>query len=113
MTAPIQANSLAAEPPAQPQDPDQRPDEPLILYIARVPGSRDVFLTTMKPRHKVVTAEDVSSSLYYLHVNQPGDGLGFDASTDDDDELRQALDRLCREDFSEVDWEQKEGLMRN
>ena len=33
----------------------------------------DVFLTPMKPRQKVVTAEDVQSSLYYLHVNQPED----------------------------------------
>lgn len=33
----------------------------------------DVFLTPIKPRQKVVTAEDVQSSLYYLHVNQPED----------------------------------------
>ena len=33
----------------------------------------DVFLTTMKPREKVVTAQDVQSSLYYLHLNNPND----------------------------------------
>ena len=29
----------------------------------------------MKPRKKIVTAEDVMSSLYFLHVDQPGEGL--------------------------------------
>ncbi|KAI4126466.1 MAG: hypothetical protein LQ347_004958 [Umbilicaria vellea] len=33
----------------------------------------DVFLTTMKPLQKVVTAQDVQSSLYYLHVDDPAD----------------------------------------
>lgn len=33
----------------------------------------DVFLTTMKPQRKVVTAQDVQSSLYYLHVATPND----------------------------------------
>jgi hypothetical protein len=64
---------LAADPPL---DPTERlpPNTPaLVLYIARVPGSRDVFLTPIKPREKVVTAEDVQSSLYYLHINGPED----------------------------------------
>lgn len=47
--------------------------EPLTLYIARVPGSKDVFLSPMKPREKVVTAEDIHSSLYFVHVEQPED----------------------------------------
>jgi hypothetical protein len=32
-----------------------------------------VFLTPIKPRQKVVTAEDIESSLYYLHVHGPED----------------------------------------
>lgn len=61
--------SIASNPPPHPNAPSGLPQLPLILYIARVPGSRDVFLTPMKPREKVVTAEDVQSSLYYVHVN--------------------------------------------
>ncbi|KAL8700123.1 MAG: hypothetical protein Q9201_005629 [Fulgogasparrea decipioides] len=45
----------------------------LVLYIARVPGSRDVFLTTAKPLQKVVTAQDIQSSLYYIHLDSPDD----------------------------------------
>lgn len=33
----------------------------------------DVFLSPMKPREKVVTAEDVTSSLYFVHVEHPED----------------------------------------
>jgi hypothetical protein len=33
----------------------------------------DVFLSPMKPREKVVTAEDIQNSLYYIHVEQPED----------------------------------------
>lgn len=65
--------TLASNPPRYPRNPTHEKHEPLVLYIARVPGSKDVFLTPMKPRQKVVTAEDVQSSLYYLHVNQPED----------------------------------------
>ena len=60
---------LASNPPAHPNTRIQSNTQPLVLYIARVPGSRDVFLTPIKPREKVVTAEDVQSSLYYVHVN--------------------------------------------
>lgn len=35
----------------------------------------DVFLTPLKPRDKVVSAHDVQSSLYYLHVDDPEDSL--------------------------------------
>ncbi|KAF2664550.1 hypothetical protein BT63DRAFT_429310 [Microthyrium microscopicum] len=63
---------LAADPPWDPRT--QAPfQEPLVLYIARVPGSRDIFLTPIKPRKKVVTAEDIESSLYFLHVHGPDD----------------------------------------
>jgi hypothetical protein len=81
--------ALASNPPAYPRNPTHVRNEPLVLYIARVPGSKgtavvhlhrvssnrspDVFLSPMKPRQKVVTAEDITSSLYFLHVEQPED----------------------------------------
>ena len=82
---------LADNPPERlPQNASQLVQQPLTLYIARVPGSRgeccqirisnprltgpaDVFLTTIKPQEKVVTASDVQSSLYYVHVDSPED----------------------------------------
>jgi hypothetical protein len=90
--------TLAANPPPDPRVSGQAHLEPLTLYIARVPGSRgmsikirhmsptneisDVFLTPLKPREKVVTAEDVQSSLYYLHFESPEDeGLLDDNSS--------------------------------
>ena len=75
MGSTVEANSLstvtdiASNPPSHPNAPLETPQLPLTLYIARVPGSRDVFLTPLKPREKVVSAEDVQSSLYYVHVN--------------------------------------------
>ncbi|KAF1983581.1 hypothetical protein K402DRAFT_423688 [Aulographum hederae CBS 113979] len=67
--------ALAADPPLYARGTGAEKQEPLILYIARVPGSRDVFLTPMKPRQKVVTAEDVQASLYFVHVSRPEDDL--------------------------------------
>ncbi|KAL9121072.1 MAG: hypothetical protein Q9187_002377, partial [Circinaria calcarea] len=86
MTTAIEARSLssvtalAANPPRYPRNPTHTIQQPLVLYIARVPGSRDVFLSTLKPREKVVTAQDIESSLYYFHVDAPYD-----------EDLRQAL----------------------
>ncbi|KAJ4320557.1 hypothetical protein N0V94_003315 [Neodidymelliopsis sp. IMI 364377] len=65
--------ALASNPPAYPRNPTYVKHEPLVLYIARVPGSKDVFLSPMKPREKVVTAEDIQSSLYFVHVEHPQD----------------------------------------
>ncbi|KAF2631656.1 hypothetical protein BU25DRAFT_193227 [Macroventuria anomochaeta] len=65
--------ALASNPPAYPRNPTHVKHEPLVLYIARVPGSKDVFLSPMKPREKVVTAEDITSSLYFVHVEHPQD----------------------------------------
>ncbi|PVH88035.1 hypothetical protein DL98DRAFT_648922 [Cadophora sp. DSE1049] len=64
---------LAGNPPKYPRNPTEAKRESLTLYIARVPGSRDIILTTLKPQLKNVTAEDVASSLYYLHLNTPED----------------------------------------
>ncbi|GAB7365078.1 hypothetical protein MBLNU230_g5859t1 [Neophaeotheca triangularis] len=75
----VEANSLssvtdiASNPPAHPGVPVDEPLRPLTLYIAKVPGSQDVFLTPLKPREKVVSAEDVLSALYYVHFNSEHD----------------------------------------
>ncbi|KAK0750643.1 hypothetical protein B0T18DRAFT_437766 [Schizothecium vesticola] len=65
-------NILAANPPQYPHHPEVR--ESLTLYISRVPGTRDVILSTLRPQKKNVTGEDVINSLYYVHL---------DLSTDD------------------------------
>ncbi|QSS63411.1 hypothetical protein I7I51_00469 [Histoplasma capsulatum] len=41
--------TLAANPPRYPRNPCKAPLKPLVLYIVRVPGSRDVFLSPLKP----------------------------------------------------------------
>lgn len=46
----------------------------------------DVFLTTMKPQKKSVTAQDVKSSLYYMHVDRLED-YELLSSFDDSDHL--------------------------
>lgn len=49
----------------------------------------DVFLTTMKPRQKVVTAQDVESSLYYCHLETVQDAAiraSMQSLSDDDDD---------------------------
>ncbi|ODA81331.1 hypothetical protein RJ55_04296 [Drechmeria coniospora] len=61
-------NSLASNPPQYPEKPNEEKQEPVVLYISRVPGTRDVILSTFKPRAKSVTAEDVANSLYYVHL---------------------------------------------
>ena len=73
--------TLASNPPLYPRNPTEPDRHPLTLYIVRVPGSRDVFLTPLKPREKVVNAQDVISSLYFLHVDDPSDdSIAVDAA---------------------------------
>ncbi|KAL3461412.1 hypothetical protein BJX64DRAFT_261037 [Aspergillus heterothallicus] len=68
--------SIASNPPAYPRNPTQRKLDPLVLYIVRVPGSKDVFLTPLKPPTKYsVSAEAINASLYYLHVASPEDDI--------------------------------------
>ncbi|KAI8240272.1 hypothetical protein K4K55_000968 [Colletotrichum sp. SAR 10_96] len=67
-------NYLAANPPQYPHNPAGERQEPLTLYISRVPGTRDVILTTSKPHLKNVTSEDVANSFYYIHLELPGEG---------------------------------------
>ncbi|PHH79958.1 hypothetical protein CDD82_2061 [Ophiocordyceps australis] len=64
-------NVLAANPPQYPEKPQQDKQEPLVLYISRVPGTRDVILSPFKPQVKNVTGGDVSTCLYYLHLELP------------------------------------------
>lgn len=77
----IEAHSLAAitelasNPPPEPRTGALSSATSLTLYIVRVPGSRDVFLTPLKPRDRVVNAQDVQSSLYFIHHDNPGDLL--------------------------------------
>ncbi|KAF5549910.1 oxidoreductase [Fusarium mexicanum] len=64
-------NNLAGNPPQYPINPAQEKQDPLTLYISRVPGTRDVILSPFKPQLKNVTAEDVASCLYYVHFEAP------------------------------------------
>ncbi|KAI0395638.1 hypothetical protein F5Y17DRAFT_422470 [Xylariaceae sp. FL0594] len=66
-------NQLASNPPQYPKKPNETRQDALTLYISRVPGTRDIILSTMKPQLKNVTAEDVASSLYYVHLQTPED----------------------------------------
>lgn len=45
----------------------------LNVRLERLTRCVDVFLTTTKPLQKVVTAQDVQSSLYYIHVDSQDD----------------------------------------
>ncbi|KAG0647370.1 hypothetical protein D0Z07_6981 [Hyphodiscus hymeniophilus] len=79
MSSYVEAKSLseitdiASNPPKYPRNPTWKQRNSLTLYIARVPGSKDIILTTLKPQLKNVTAEDVASSLYYFHLNTEDD----------------------------------------
>ncbi|KAM4055800.1 hypothetical protein HRG_008349 [Hirsutella rhossiliensis] len=66
-------NFLAANPPQYPEKPTEKRPGPLVLYISRVPGTRDVILSPFKPQVRNVTAEDVATSLYYVHLDAPSD----------------------------------------
>ncbi|KAK2865216.1 hypothetical protein FQN49_003792 [Arthroderma sp. PD_2] len=77
---PVEARSLgtiinlASNPPAYPRNPTQKPLEPLVLYIVRVPGSKDVFLSPLKPpTQPSLSPESLNASLYFLHVAGPKD----------------------------------------
>ncbi|EXJ95544.1 hypothetical protein A1O1_00666 [Capronia coronata CBS 617.96] len=88
MSAPIEARSISslstllANPPQYPRNPTHQVHDSLVLYIVRVPGSQDVFLTPLKPPTKTsISIDAVQSSLYFLHVERPEDG-----------ELRQSIE---------------------
>ena len=57
-------------------------------YVFSIPGlmtPADVFLTTIKPQEKVVTASDVQSSLYYVHVDSLEDYKLLESSDSEED----------------------------
>ncbi|PGH15100.1 hypothetical protein AJ79_02626 [Helicocarpus griseus UAMH5409] len=66
--------TLASNPPRYPRNPSKAPLEPLVLYIVRVPGKRDVFLSRLKPpTESSVSPELINAALYYIHVATPED----------------------------------------
>ncbi|KFY35184.1 hypothetical protein V494_06134, partial [Pseudogymnoascus sp. VKM F-4513 (FW-928)] len=79
MHPPVEAQSLssllqiASNPPRYPRNPSEPKRDPLVLYIARVPGSQDIILTPLKPDIKNLKELDVASCLYYLHRDLPTD----------------------------------------
>lgn len=77
MKLPIEGESmeaLAALADNPPQSPHGQPRRnALVLYIARVPGSRDVILTPHKPQRDIITQHDVQSALYLLHYDRHED----------------------------------------
>ncbi|ETN41384.1 uncharacterized protein HMPREF1541_03319 [Cyphellophora europaea CBS 101466] len=87
-TATVEALSLASltallsQPPQYPRNPTHKSHQPLVLYIVRVPGSRDVVLTPLKPPTKAsISLDAIQTSLYYLHVE-----------TADDEVVKQSLE---------------------
>ncbi|TQS38881.1 hypothetical protein Golomagni_00607 [Golovinomyces magnicellulatus] len=84
MAVSVEANSLseitqiASNPPNFPRNPAGIRRESLTLYISRVPGTEDIILSTLRPLTKNVTAEDVTTCLYYLHVNSERDSQHFE-----------------------------------
>ncbi|KAF7545946.1 hypothetical protein G7Z17_g8788 [Cylindrodendrum hubeiense] len=77
-------NNLASNPPQYPVNPTDERQDPLVLYISRVPGTRDVILSPFKPQLKIVSSEDVASSLYYIHLEAPSSDLSASAAPQDD-----------------------------
>ncbi|KFY23774.1 hypothetical protein V493_05645, partial [Pseudogymnoascus sp. VKM F-4281 (FW-2241)] len=84
MHPPVEAQSLssllqiASNPPRYPRNPSEPKRDPLVLYIARVPGSQDIILTPLKPDLKNLKELDVASCLYYLHRDLPSDAALVD-----------------------------------
>lgn len=71
---PIQAGSLStvtklADNPPLYVNPTAPVMPSLVLYIVRVPGSKDLFLTTLHPLSSIVTAEDINACIYYIHIH--------------------------------------------
>ncbi|CAI7580217.1 unnamed protein product [Penicillium crustosum] len=103
---PVEARSLssvtniASNPPAYPRNPTHEKHEPLSLYIVRVPGSKDIFLSPLKPPTKSsVSAEAINASLYYLHVATPDD----DTLLKEVEEERQEQAQLRKERLEKAD----------
>ncbi|KAH8151560.1 uncharacterized protein LAJ45_04181 [Morchella importuna] len=83
-TQPIHAGSLStvtklADNPPLYVNPTAPVMPSLILYIVRVPGSQDLFLTTLHPLSTTVTAEDINACIYYIHIHP--NSTGTDTAT--------------------------------
>ncbi|OJD19713.1 hypothetical protein AJ78_00336 [Emergomyces pasteurianus Ep9510] len=66
--------TLASNPPRYPRNPSKALLKPLVLYIVRVPGSRDVFLSPLKPpTESSISPALIEAALYYIHVATPDD----------------------------------------
>ncbi|POR31866.1 Uncharacterized protein TPAR_07924 [Tolypocladium paradoxum] len=102
-------NTLAANPPQYPEKPSEEKQDPLVLYISRVPGTRgtkppshammdwtltapDIILSPFKPQIKNVTAEDVATSLYYVHLEMPSSDLSAPVPVRTDEPWRSSED---------------------
>ncbi|OAA73701.1 hypothetical protein ISF_00602 [Cordyceps fumosorosea ARSEF 2679] len=59
-------NVLASNPPNYSETPKK--NEPLVLYISRVPGERTILLSPLKPSKKNVCEADVLSALYVVNL---------------------------------------------
>ncbi|TGZ80131.1 hypothetical protein EX30DRAFT_396461 [Ascodesmis nigricans] len=76
--APIEARSLAPISKLAANPPSSLPDfelaaqrSSLLLWIVRVPDSKDMILTPLHPPKTTATASDIAASLYYLHFTSP------------------------------------------
>ena len=59
--------------PSKPGENDQLPRTSLVLYVYRVPGSRDLFLTQHKIPNDTPTSTDVNGSSYFIRYDEwPG-----------------------------------------
>lgn len=57
-------NILAANPPPYPEKPHEENQEPLVLYISRVPGTRgNLQCTRTRSRVRITDRQQISSSL--------------------------------------------------
>ncbi|KID81993.1 hypothetical protein MGU_10683 [Metarhizium guizhouense ARSEF 977] len=67
-----QINDRANQPPRFFEvPPGYQKWDPLVLYISRVVGSNVVILSPVIPNERIVSAEDVKSALYLVHLDNP------------------------------------------
>lgn len=64
-------NILAANPPQYPEKPHEEKQEPLVLYISRVPGTRGTLRQTHDSGNYNTRNTDMSQTLSSLPSNPP------------------------------------------
>ncbi|EEQ85832.2 uncharacterized protein BDCG_09101 [Blastomyces dermatitidis ER-3] len=88
--------NLASNPPRYPRNPSKAPLKPLVLYIVRVPGKRDVFLSPLKPpTESSISPALIEAALYYIHVSTPDDKAVLRA-IEEEKRLNKPLPRVNR-----------------